>query len=441
MPSPFPGMDPYLESPQIWPDVHCRLIPAIGATLNPGLRPHYFSRVELRVYVSEENDPGRESIVPDVRIETSRRKDGKKSKSGSTLAIAEPLVLRQSPGLEIEEAYLKIVHAGTGSLVTIIEVLSPTNKIRGAAGHGSFMEKREEVLNSEVHWVEIDLLRNGILQWFFPTKSPSTIECSLLVRMDRESILLAHPAARKLPVIGIPLRGSDPDAPLDLGAIFKSIYDLASYDLSVDYRKPLAPPLTDADAKWREFVVFWKICPADEPRQTHILPITMRRWMARSQLGRFAEVGVDWYLEMMMACRIMIATLFGAFIGWERRRHGQEAGVRTYAAVAVGACAFALVSSHVEGSNDPTRIAAQVVSGIGFLGGGVILRDQGRVRGLTTAATLWATAAVGLATGFGMYVIAGLCSFIIFGLLSAHHLPGWGQQPVPADDPADRPAV
>lgn len=74
---------------------------------------------------------------------------------------------------------------------------------------------------------------------------------------------------------------------------------------------------------------------------------------------------------------------------------------------------------------DPTRIAANVVTGVGFLGAGVILRDRGRTVGLTTAATLWATAAVGLALAFGMYVIGTLCAVTIFALLAVHDLPGW----------------
>ena len=117
--------------------------------------------------------------------------------------------------------------------------------------------------------------------------------------------------------------------------------------------------------------------------------------------------------------------LLGAFIGWEREQHGREAGVRTYAAVSLGACVFGLVSAHVIGASDPTRIAAGVVTGVGFLGAGVILREQGRVAGLTTAATIWATASVGLAIAYGMYLLGVLTALIIFGLLALHHLPAW----------------
>ncbi len=134
---------------------------------------------------------------------------------------------------------------------------------------------------------------------------------------------------------------------------------------------------------------------------------------------------MDWEIEASMALRALVAALLGAFIGWEREQHGREAGIRTYAAVSLGACVFGLVSAHVTGASDPTRIAAGVVTGVGFLGAGVILHEQGQVAGLTTAATIWATASVGLAIAYGMYLLGVLTALIIFGLLSLHHLPHW----------------
>ena len=107
-----------------------------------------------------------------------------------------------------------------------------------------------------------------------------------------------------------------------------------------------------------------------------------------------------------MALRVVLAVVLGGLIGLEREWHRREAGVRTYGAVSLGACVFALLSTHVSGGNNPHVIAAGVVTGIGFLGAGVIMHDRGNVLGLTTAATLWATASVGLATGYGMYTLA-----------------------------------
>lgn len=134
---------------------------------------------------------------------------------------------------------------------------------------------------------------------------------------------------------------------------------------------------------------------------------------------------MDWQLELLMSFRAILAALLGGIIGYERESHGQDAGIRTYAAVSLGACVFGLVSMHAMGSMVDTRIAAQVVSGVGFLGAGVIMREHGKTTGLTTAATLWTSASIGLSMAFGMYVLSVLTTSIVFFLLAAHHLPGW----------------
>jgi putative Mg2+ transporter-C (MgtC) family protein len=126
---------------------------------------------------------------------------------------------------------------------------------------------------------------------------------------------------------------------------------------------------------------------------------------------------MDWQLELMFAMRALGAALLGGFIGWERQWHGRQAGIRTYASVSLGACVFALVSAHIPGA-EPSRLAANIVTGIGFLGAGIILRDRGKTVGLTTAATVWTTAAVGVAVGYGMYLLALLTSVIVFGVLA-----------------------
>ena len=135
---------------------------------------------------------------------------------------------------------------------------------------------------------------------------------------------------------------------------------------------------------------------------------------------------MDIETELLYASRMILAALIGGLIGWERERHDSDAGIRTFMSIAIGACAFSLVSIHAaNAANDATRIAAQIVSGIGFIGAGVIFQGKGGVAGLTTAATLWATAAVGMASAFGMYLLAILTGGLILGTLALHHLPGW----------------
>lgn len=130
--------------------------------------------------------------------------------------------------------------------------------------------------------------------------------------------------------------------------------------------------------------------------------------------------------DLEMFFRVIFACFLGGLIGWERERHRHiiSAGIRTYGAISLGACAFGVVGLYIAGS-DPSRVASQVVTGIGFLGGGIIFRQGDYVTGLTTAATLWATAAVGLAVSMGLYLNALLISLLIYLLLYLPRLRWW----------------
>lgn len=131
---------------------------------------------------------------------------------------------------------------------------------------------------------------------------------------------------------------------------------------------------------------------------------------------------------LIMCGQVFLAFTLGFAVGLERQYRRSPAGIRTYAAVCLGSCLFAIVSTHAEGPAfyksiaDPTRIAAQIVSGIGFLGAGVIFRDGSKTNGLTTAATLWAMAAVGMAVAFEMYFVAIFSTLLVFALLTMNHL-------------------
>lgn len=252
MPSPFPGMDPYLESPDIWPDVHHEIISQIRGALNPHLRPHYVARVELRVYRLVGDDPGIELLIPDIRVEETVKNGVRKEKrsNGTSLAVAEPETIPYTLDDEIKEARLEIRRRDSGALVTIIEMLSPTNKVRGSKGRLSFLEKRADARASDVHWVEIDLLRAGA-----PTVGgigPSDYRIVMYRAKKRSGECWRIHLRQALPTISIPLRGKDPDLPLDLGAVFKMAYDNAAYDLSINYRGEPTPQLVAADRKWAD---------------------------------------------------------------------------------------------------------------------------------------------------------------------------------------------
>lgn len=127
--------------------------------------------------------------------------------------------------------------------------------------------------------------------------------------------------------------------------------------------------------------------------------------------------------DLELVLRLVLAGALGALVGFQREASHKPAGLRTHTIVAVGACLFCLVSAYAFEEADPSRIAAQVVTGIGFIGAGTILflSRSHVIVGLTTAATIWAVAAVGLAVGAGMYVIAIAGALIVFGALWIPH--------------------
>jgi putative Mg2+ transporter-C (MgtC) family protein len=124
--------------------------------------------------------------------------------------------------------------------------------------------------------------------------------------------------------------------------------------------------------------------------------------------------------ELLLAGRLAAGLVLGAVIGFERELHRQPAGFRTHSLVALGAALFTIVSAYGFAGDtvDPTRIAAQIVSGIGFIGAGTILQHRGNIRGLTTAASLWSVAAIGMAAGAGLLVMAVIGTVLILVVLA-----------------------
>ena len=128
-------------------------------------------------------------------------------------------------------------------------------------------------------------------------------------------------------------------------------------------------------------------------------------------------------LELELALRLLLAGALGAIIGFQRQRSGKPAGLRTNVLIAVGAALFAIAGEFSFSGGDPGRIAAGVVAGIGFLGAGAIIHHEGFVEGLTTAATMWVVAAIGLAAGAGLYIIAPITAAIVLIVLILPHPP------------------
>jgi hypothetical protein len=254
MPNPFPGMDPYLEDPAHWPGVHNLFMGEIVGALNSRLRPAYYADLEDRVYISGEDDTGRKVIIPDVRILPA--KGGKKvpkqsPKNPPAAIVCQPVEVTTLIDDETRETYVTIVERVSRQVVTVIEVLSPTNKTGGARGRDSYMTKRTEVMRSGTNWVEIDLLRDGepiIVRELYP-------ECEYTVHVSRKSgrpkgYVWQIRLQQRLPEIPIPLRGDDPDVPLDLQPLLAAVYERGAYDLKLDYAADPVPPLPADLAKW-----------------------------------------------------------------------------------------------------------------------------------------------------------------------------------------------
>lgn len=249
MPSPFPGMDPYLERPARWPDVHHRLITIASDLLSVQLRPTYFLRIEERVYISDEEDEGRR-IIPDLRVVSPEGKSNLSvaNVAGQQAESDQPLVLTTLLDDEIHEAFLKVIHKESGETITIIEILSPANKVRGAKGRESYEEKRNAVLNSPTHFVEIDLLRAGHRHSTMP-KADYIVHISPKWLRPRGQVWPIRLRDR-LPAIPIPLKSKGESVPLNLQEVLNTAYERASYDLDTDYSKDADPPLEKDHVEW-----------------------------------------------------------------------------------------------------------------------------------------------------------------------------------------------
>jgi putative Mg2+ transporter-C (MgtC) family protein len=126
--------------------------------------------------------------------------------------------------------------------------------------------------------------------------------------------------------------------------------------------------------------------------------------------------------QVFLSMDLLLSVVLGFLIGLERKSRFKEAGIRTHTIVCFGSAAMTIISRNI-GNGDPGRIAAQIVTGIGFLGAGMIVYKQHEVKGLTTAAGIWATAGIGMACGSRLYVVAILATLLMIGIQCLFHLP------------------
>lgn len=251
MRSPFPGMDPYLEHPAIWPDLHLTLIVAMRGQLNAHLPQGYLAAADRHVWIEDVENEMQRVVGPDnfiVETPTAEREALQEPTAIEVIPRAVTLPLAQRKGTP----YLKIVDAQDRRVITVVEMLSPTNKAPGK-DRNAYLAKREEYLAANVNLVEINLLRAGACPPLGKPLSPKGAYYYLICRADEvpKGKLWAFTVRDPLPAVPIPLRGRETTS-LDLRACLDRAYEEARYQEDLDYTQPPRPRLDVADARWAE---------------------------------------------------------------------------------------------------------------------------------------------------------------------------------------------
>jgi Protein of unknown function (DUF4058) len=250
MQCPFPGMDPYIERPALWPDFHDSLITEIRRELQPLLRPKYVALTQDRLYVVE----SKRSIWPDVSVVEPLGAQAINRPSVAVLELDEPTVFELDDE-EIREPYIEIIEPAAGNrLITAIEVLSPDNKMTGT-GRRKYFRKKHEIRKARASLVEIDLLRAGKPTFRLTTEELSRLPAwryLVAVRRPRRQEVYAVALEKRLPRVRIPLTKSDPDVRLDLQAAFTRVWQDGPYPELLSYDGPPPGVMSASEVAWCE---------------------------------------------------------------------------------------------------------------------------------------------------------------------------------------------
>ena len=252
MPSPFPGIDPYLESQGLWPDFHARFIPALCDAINEQLPDSYVALIDERMNLVNLPEGEARLFRPDVSV-LSRGESHAQAASArgqGTLAL-EPVTIALKYLEEFREIFIEILHRPDQKVVTVLELLSPSNK--SGDSRRDYLSRRNSLMGLEVHLVELDFLVGGHR---LPMEQPlpSGDFYALIARAGNrpDCSVFAWKVRDPLPSIPIPLLAPDPDLVADLSPLFASVYERARYARSLDYRTPLRVPLEPEDRTWAE---------------------------------------------------------------------------------------------------------------------------------------------------------------------------------------------
>jgi hypothetical protein len=250
MPSPFPGMNPYLEQNDVWQDFHDRFVPSLGDALTALVRPNYIVKIEQHLFVHEPLEDDR--LIGHSNVSIARRR-GMGDSSGGTATIDSP-IMALLPVVDFEKhLYVEIRDRKDRELVAVLEVLSPTNKKPGG-DREQYLAKRANLLRSTAHFIEIDLLRG----WErMPIEKARQCDYAIMVSRveDRPDVnywpLMLRDA---LPPIPIPLRSPHAPVMLDIQAVLHGVYDRAGYQDYI-YQETPYPPLSAEDAAWAQSLI------------------------------------------------------------------------------------------------------------------------------------------------------------------------------------------
>jgi hypothetical protein len=269
---PFPGMDPYLEAPDIWPDFHDALAAALRSMLNILLPAPYYARLQKRPELGVIWGGGASHrIVPDVSVlHYPPAEPSEKLMREAGLTTFDQPRTEATAGIElriqtdpIRHHFVEILDAERGhKLVTLIEIVSPSNKQPGP-DRRAYETKQQEILSSEANLIELDLLRSGQRLLPYPELAAAvdSLAPDYLVLLNRSSLrqdywmdytLYPIRLQEPLPCIPVPLAGTDPDILLDLQIAVNRVYREGPYLRAIDYTRSPEPPLSEADTMWAE---------------------------------------------------------------------------------------------------------------------------------------------------------------------------------------------
>ncbi len=247
MPSPFPGMNPYLERPSVWHGFHESFIPHAQADLNRQINPSFIAKIDEHVFIHELPEDHRGRFVGRADLGVA---EIAASTDTETAVMPAPAEVRL-PGVDFERiSYLEIRDREDWRLITVIELLSPANKYAGP-DREQYLAKRAQLLHSTAHFIEFDLLRGGPR---LPLENlPECDYYALVSRCEKRPVADFWPVNVRdpLPVVPIPLTADVPDAKLDLQSVLNRVYDDAGYEHYV-YRNAPEPRLEVDDATWAE---------------------------------------------------------------------------------------------------------------------------------------------------------------------------------------------